>query len=107
MIPEGLQYQSVSTIVSKIKSSGFNIIRLTYATEMVDQIYENDGSDVLISTAFVNALGAENGTTIFNKVLAKNPSFSENTTRLQVSPCQITESQRKHRLPSPGFRRDS
>jgi len=86
MLPEGLQYQSVSSIVSKIKSSGFNIIRLTYATEMIDQIYENEGSDILISTAFVNALGSENGTTVFNSVLANNPSFNENTTRLQVSP---------------------
>jgi len=86
MLPEGLQYQSVSSIVSKIKSSGFNIIRLTYATEMIDQIYENEGSDILISTAFVNALGSENGITVFNSVLANNPSFNENTTRLQVSP---------------------
>jgi len=86
MLPEGLQYQSVSSIVSKIKSSGFNIIRLTYATEMIDQIYENEGSDILISTAFVNALGSESGTTVFNSVLANNPSFNENTTRLQVSP---------------------
>ena len=86
MLPEGLQYQSVSCIVSKIKSSGFNIIRLTYATEMIDQIYENEGSDILISTAFDNALGSENGAAVFNSVLANNPSFNENTTRLQVSP---------------------
>jgi hypothetical protein len=84
MLPEGLQYQSVSSIVSMIKNSGFNIIRLTYATEMIDQIYENDGSDILISTAFTNALGSENGTEIFNSVLANNPAFNENTTRLEV-----------------------
>ena len=84
MLPEGLQYQSVSSIVSKIKSSGFNIIRLTFAIEMIDQIYENDGTDVPISTAFINALGTKNGTKIFNDVLANNPCFNENTTRLQV-----------------------
>src|SRR5215469_11819307 len=84
MLPEGLQYKSVSSIVSKIKSSGFNVIRLTFAIEMIDQIFENDGADVPISTAFINALGVENGTQIFNHVLANNPCFSENITRLQV-----------------------
>lgn len=84
MLPEGLQYQSVSSIVSKIKDSGFNSIRLTFAIEMIDEIFENDGSDVPIKTAFINALGVENGTRIFDDVLANNPCFSEDITRLQV-----------------------
>ena len=84
MLPEGLQYQSVQTIVGKIKNSGFNSIRLTFAIELIDQIFENGGQDVLISTAFVSALGQENGTKIFDQVLANNPSFNEATTRLQV-----------------------
>jgi hypothetical protein len=84
MLPEGLQYQSVRTIVGKIKSSGFNSIRLTFAIEMIDQIFENGGQDVPISTAFTTALGTENGTKIFNQTLANNPSFSQDTTRLQV-----------------------
>ena len=84
MLPEGLQYQSVSSIVSKIKSSGFNVIRLTFAIEMIDDIFENDGSDVPIKTAFINALGVENGTRIFEQVLTNNPRFGENITRLQV-----------------------
>jgi len=84
MLPEGLQYQSVQNIVGKLKSSGFNSIRLTFAIELIDQIFENGGQDVPISTAFVNALGQENGTKIFNQVLANNPSFSKVTTRLQV-----------------------
>jgi hypothetical protein len=84
MLPEGLQYQSVSSIVSKIKGSGFNIIRLTFAIEMIDEIFENDGADVPVKTAFINALGVENGTRIFHHVLANNPSFNENITRLQV-----------------------
>lgn len=31
MIPEGLQYQPIAAIVSKIRSLGMNAIRLTYA----------------------------------------------------------------------------
>lgn len=84
MLPEGLQYQSVQTIVGKIKSSRFNSIRLTFAIEMIDQIFENGGTDVPISTAFINALGQENGTKILGQVLANNPSFNSTTTRLQV-----------------------
>ncbi|KAJ2981964.1 hypothetical protein NUW58_g6550 [Xylaria curta] len=84
MIPEGLQYQSVETIVSKIKSLGMNAIRLTYATEMVDQYFENGEQDVTIQKAFVDALGQQDGTAIYNKVVANNPSFGSGTTRLQV-----------------------
>lgn len=84
MVPEGLQYQSIETIVSKIKSLGMNSIRLTYATELIDQIYENNMTDISIQQSFLNALGQDNGTDIFNKVTAQNPSFNSNTTRLQV-----------------------
>ncbi|KAL2275088.1 hypothetical protein FJTKL_02539 [Diaporthe vaccinii] len=84
MVPEGLQYQSIETIVSKIKSLGMNSIRLTYATELIDQIYTNNMTDISIEQSFISALGQDNGTEIFNKVTAKNPSFSSNTTRLQV-----------------------
>lgn len=84
MLPEGLQYQSVQNVVSRVKTSGFNIIRLTFATEMIDQIYNNSGVDISIETAFVNALGVNNGTEILNNVLVNNPSWSQNTTRLQV-----------------------
>lgn len=84
MVPEGLQYQSVETIVSRIKSLGMNSIRLTYATEMVDQIYENNMTDVPIKQAFVDALGQDNGTAIFNRTVANNPSFGASTTRLKV-----------------------
>ncbi|KAI0875573.1 glycoside hydrolase superfamily [Hypoxylon argillaceum] len=84
MIPEGLQYQSVETIVSKIKSLGMNAVRLTYAIEMIDQYYDNGEQDITIQTAFIDALGQEDGTTIYNKVVANNPSFGNGTTRLQV-----------------------
>lgn len=84
MVPEGLQYQSVETIVTKMKSIGINSIRLTYAIEMIDQIYENNGVDIPLSQAFVEGLGTRNGTTVLAQVLAKNPSFTKSTTRLQV-----------------------
>ncbi|KAI1195424.1 glycoside hydrolase superfamily [Nemania serpens] len=84
MIPEGLQYQSIETIVSKIKSLGMNAIRLTYAIEMIDQYYDNGEQDVTILNAFVAALGQEDGTAIYDKVVANNPSFGAKTTRLQV-----------------------
>lgn len=84
MIPEGLQYQSIETIVSKIKSLGMNAIRLTYATELIDQYYDNGEQDVTIQNAIVAALGQEDGTAIYDKVVANNPSFGAKTTRLQV-----------------------
>jgi hypothetical protein len=56
MVPEGLQYESIQSIVSKIKSLGMNVIRLTYAIEMIDDILD-DGGDVSIRTAFQRALG--------------------------------------------------
>lgn len=87
MIPEGLQFLSVEGVVSKIKSIGMNAIRLTFAIELVDQIYANDGKDIDLKTAFINGLGETNGTAILAKVLANNPSFTEQTTRLEVSWC--------------------
>ncbi|KAI5205944.1 glycoside hydrolase family 5 protein [Aureobasidium subglaciale EXF-2481] len=82
MIPEGLQYQSVSSIMSKIKDLGMNVIRLTYAIELVDDIYS--GVDSSLKAAFIQALGETNGTKVLNQVLSSNPSFTENTTRLEV-----------------------
>ncbi|KAI2622055.1 glycoside hydrolase superfamily [Xylaria nigripes] len=84
MIPEGLQYQSIETIVSKVKSLGMNAIRLTYAIEMIDQYYNNGQQDVTMQKAFVDALGQDDGMKIFEQVVAENPSFGSETTRLQV-----------------------
>ncbi|KAJ1326143.1 cellulase family glycosylhydrolase [Microdochium nivale] len=84
MIPEGLQYQSIQTIVSKIRSIGMNSVRLTYAIQMVDEIYANNGADITVKTAFERGLGAANGTAVYKKFLAKNPQFGDATTRLQV-----------------------
>lgn len=85
MIPEGLQYQSVANIVAKLKELNMNVIRLTYAIELVDQIYENNGVDIPISQAFTDALGDTNGTAVYNEVLAANPDFDASITRLEVS----------------------
>lgn len=89
MIPEGLQYQSVANIVAKLTEAGINVVRLTYAIELIDQIYDNDGVDVPVLTAFVNALGEANGTAVFQEVLAANPTFAEDITRLEVSEHEV------------------
>lgn len=83
MIPEGLQYQSVATIVGKIKSLGMNVIRLTYATEMIDNLYDSK-SDTSVKTSLSKALGPAEGTRIWNMVSKYNPWITESTTRLQT-----------------------
>jgi len=88
MIPEGLQYQSIQTIVSKIGKGtgglGMNAIRLTFAIQMIDEIYSNGGKDITLQKAFVQALGQANGTKVLNQVLTKNPGLNASTTRLEV-----------------------
>ncbi|KAK3348762.1 glycoside hydrolase superfamily [Lasiosphaeria hispida] len=91
MIPEGLQYQSIATIVGKVKSLGMNTIRLTYAIQMIDEIYSNGGKDITLQKAFAQALGQANGTKVLNQVLAKNPGFTASTTRLEVFDAVATE----------------
>lgn len=61
MVPEGVEWQSVENILDQIKSVGFNFIRLTYAVEMVDQIFEGNGKDVGLEVAMILGLGVENG----------------------------------------------
>ncbi len=84
MVPEGLQYQSVEAIVSRIKGLGMNAIRLTYATEMVDQVYENGGQDVAVRDAFIKVMGEDDGAAVHDKIVANNPNFTAETTRLEV-----------------------
>ena len=84
MIPEGLQHQPIETIVSDIKSLGMNVVRLTYAIEMIDQIYDNGGEDLDLRFAFVDALGEENGTSVLAAFLDNNPQFTETSKRLEV-----------------------
>jgi hypothetical protein len=82
MIPEGLQYASIASIVSKIKSLKMNVVRLTFAIEMVDDIKDN-GGDVTIQKAFTKALGSK-GDAAYQNVIKNNPQFNASTTRLQV-----------------------
>ena len=84
MIPEGLQYQSIEDIVSRIKNLSMNSIRLTYATEMVDQIYDNEDRDVTVYDALVDAMGEQDGPAVYDKIAGNNPSFNRETTRLEV-----------------------
>ncbi|KAF9734383.1 beta-1,6-galactanase [Paraphaeosphaeria minitans] len=83
MIPEGLQYASIASIVSKVKSLKMNVVRLTFAIEMIDNIKDN-GGDVTIQNAFNKALGTTNGPKTYQQVIKNNPQFNEKTTRLQV-----------------------
>lgn len=82
MIPEGLQYQSIQSIVSKIKSLNMNVVRLTFAIELVDDI-KDKGGDVTLQKAFQKALGS-NGDKVFQSLIKNNPQFTASTTRLQV-----------------------
>lgn len=84
MIPEGLQYQSIEAIVSKIKSANLNSIRLTYAIEMIDQVYDNGNRDIAVRDAFVKVLGDEDGEAVFDKIVKNNPNITSETTRLEV-----------------------
>lgn len=83
MLPEGLNYQSIANIVDKITQTGFNVVRLTFAIELVDDILDN-GGDVSLNDTLTRALGQENGTIVLNNILVNNPSFTAETTRLQV-----------------------
>ena len=96
MLPEGLQYQSIQSIVGRLKGIGMNAIRLTYAIQMIDEIYENGGSDITLQATLTKALGATNGTKVLQQIVSKNPSFSANTTRLQVFDAIAAECARQH-----------
>lgn len=97
MIPEGLQYQSIENIVTKIKSLGMNSIRLTYAIQMIDQIYSNGGKDITVQQSFITALGSTNGTKVYSQFIAKNPSFNASTTRLDVFDAVAAESAKQRK----------
>lgn len=84
MVPEGLEFNSVEGILDLIKSVGFNFIRLTYAIEMVDQIYERNGSDIPLEVAMITALGYENGTKVTKQMIAKNEGWTKDTGRFEV-----------------------
>ncbi|KAI0004801.1 glycoside hydrolase family 5 protein [Xylariaceae sp. FL0662B] len=84
MIPEGLEWKSAEAILDDIASVGFNFIRMGYAIQMVDEIYDRGGEDVPLEVAMIMALGYENGTKVTNEIVAKNPSWTHETTRFEI-----------------------
>jgi hypothetical protein len=96
MLPEGLQYNSISNIARYIKSLGMNVVRLTYAIEMVDDVFEGTNDQTLKGT-LANALGSVNGSIVLQKILKHNPQFNSHTTRLEASSNQgSTEASKVH-----------
>jgi endoglucanase len=84
MIPEGLEWASAEEILDDIGSVGFNYIRMGYAIEMIDQIYDRNGEDVPLEVAMINALGYINGTKVTNEIIQRNPSWTSQTTRFEI-----------------------
>lgn len=91
MIPEGLQYLPISSIVSKIRSLGLTSIRLTFAIEMIDDI--SNGGDISIEESFRRALG-NNGAAVVQKIYNQNPGL-RGKTRLQVFDAVAEECQKQ------------
>ncbi|KAF2874278.1 glycoside hydrolase superfamily [Massariosphaeria phaeospora] len=83
MIPEGLQHASIEEIVSWIPKFGLNSVRLTFAIEMIDDIYSNNPNQSL-GIILLNALGEANGTRVLHQVLEHNPQFTKESTRLEI-----------------------
>ncbi|KAK1585370.1 beta-1,6-galactanase [Colletotrichum navitas] len=84
MVPEGLEWASVDQILDDVESVGFNYIRMGYAIEMVDQIYDREGEDVPLEVAMITALGFVNGTRVTNDIIRNNPSWTRETTRFEI-----------------------
>ncbi|KAL6707749.1 hypothetical protein ACN47E_003870 [Coniothyrium glycines] len=84
MIPEGLEWASAEEILSDIAGVGFNYIRMGYAIEMIDQVYDRNGSDVPLEVALIDALGYFNGTKVTNEIVARNPNWTSQTTRFEI-----------------------
>ncbi|KXT10897.1 hypothetical protein AC579_9867 [Pseudocercospora musae] len=84
MLPEGLQYNSIANISGLIKSLGMNVVRLTYAIEMVDDCYANSPKQSLQNT-LTHALGSTNGAKVLQQILNNNPQLTASTTRLRVA----------------------
>ncbi|KAI1813807.1 glycoside hydrolase family 5 protein [Poronia punctata] len=84
MIPEGLEWKSASDILDDVASVGFNFIRMGYAIQMVDEIYERNGQDVSILDATTTALGVTNGTRVAEAIVARNPTWTMKTTRFEI-----------------------
>ncbi|KAI1401245.1 glycoside hydrolase family 5 protein [Hypoxylon fuscum] len=84
MIPEGLEWKSAEEILDDVVGVGFNFIRMGYAIQMIDEVYDRGGEDVPLEVALIMALGYENGTKVTNEIIAKNPSWTRETTRFEI-----------------------
>ncbi|KAI1637467.1 glycoside hydrolase superfamily [Biscogniauxia mediterranea] len=84
MIPEGLEWKSASDILEDVASIGFNYVRMGYAIQMIDEIYDRNGADVPLEEALITALGTENGTKVASEIVAKNPGWTRETTRFEI-----------------------
>ncbi|GAP85601.2 putative glycoside hydrolase family 5 protein [Rosellinia necatrix] len=84
MIPEGLEWKSAGDILDDVASVGFNYIRMGYAIQMIDEIYERGGRDVPMIEALTAALGARNGTRVARAIVARNPGWTVRTTRFEL-----------------------
>ncbi|KAI0125125.1 glycoside hydrolase superfamily [Xylariales sp. AK1849] len=84
MVPEGLEWKSAEAILDDVKSVGFNFIRMGYAIQMVDEVYDRNGDDVPLEVAMIMGLGYENGTKVTNEIVAKNPGWTPQTTRFEI-----------------------
>lgn len=84
MLPEGIEWQSADTILDFIEDAGFNFIRMGYATEMIDDLYDRGGKDVPICESLTSSLGNDNGTSICHRISENNGEWNENTTRFEV-----------------------
>ncbi|SJX65488.1 related to cellulase [Sporisorium reilianum f. sp. reilianum] len=98
MIPEGLEFRSIADIVGMMKYVGYNFVRHTYAIQMVDQIYDNNGTDITVQSALLYALGQENGTRIMEMIHTHNPQITNGTTRLEVLAMIADEEKRQGML---------
>ncbi|KAF2395918.1 glycoside hydrolase family 5 protein [Trichodelitschia bisporula] len=83
MLPEGLAHQSAASIAGHITSLGMNVVRLTYATQMVDE-HVARGSDVPAKEGLIKALGRENGTRVWGEIRKRNAGLREQAGRLEV-----------------------
>lgn len=69
MIPEGLQHRSADAICDKIVEMGFNMVRLTFPIQMVDEVLDNDSPRMVKQTL--------NNDGMYARILSKNPWVDE------------------------------
>jgi endoglucanase len=83
MIPEELEWASADKIID-IANVGFNYIRMGYAIEMIDQVYDRNGINVPLEMALINAFGYVSDAKVTNEIVEKNPGWSAPTTRFEI-----------------------